>query len=240
MTSEPNPKLTDDVYASLRDLILSNVVHPGQKLVDRDLAEQLGVSRTPIREALNRLAMVGLVAARGRRGFYVNDFSAKEVSDLYVLRQVLEVHATRLAAENADEGHLRELDRILAESQELTKQPRKQVAAIRLDLAIHELIARASGNAALHRAIRDLLDKVMCVMWMDDVAMDVKAIEENHREHQTLLRLLRNRDADAAAALVHRHIEQAKQRLERVCQARDDLQADVLASRAPSLRGRAG
>ena len=61
MATKQSELLTDDVYARLRDLILSNVLRTGQKLVDRDLAEQLGVSRTPVREALGRLAMTGLV-----------------------------------------------------------------------------------------------------------------------------------------------------------------------------------
>ena len=66
--SKPEP-LIDSVYARIRDLILSNVLRAGQKLVDRDLADQLGVSRTPVREALGRLAMMGLDEARSRRGY---------------------------------------------------------------------------------------------------------------------------------------------------------------------------
>ncbi len=71
MASNRSKLLIDDVYGRLRDLILSNVLRAGQKLVDRELAEQLGVSRTPVREALGRLAMTGMVDYFFRRGYFL-------------------------------------------------------------------------------------------------------------------------------------------------------------------------
>jgi len=82
-------------------MIVTNALLTGQKLVDRELAQQLGVSRTPVREALGRLSMTGLVEKRIRRGYYVSKFSAEQVSDLYEFRKILEVNAARLAAQNA-------------------------------------------------------------------------------------------------------------------------------------------
>jgi len=83
MAANKPESLIDSAYARLRDLILSNEFRAGQKLVDRDLAQQLGVSRTPVREALGRLAMMGLVEARSRRGYYVRQYTAEEMTDLY-------------------------------------------------------------------------------------------------------------------------------------------------------------
>ena len=105
----------DDVYARLRDMVVSNVLHSGQKLVDRELAEQLGVSRTPVREALGRLAMTGLVENRARRGYYVSRFSAEEVPDLYEFRVMPEVDAVMLAVRTARSSDLDEFERILGE-----------------------------------------------------------------------------------------------------------------------------
>ncbi len=223
-------RLTDDVYGRLRDMILSNMVRPGQKLVDRDLAEQLGVSRTPVREALGRLAMTGLVVARARRGYYVSDFSAKQVTDLYEFRKILEVHATTLAAQNAQPSHLKEFDQLLAESEKLISRPNSHAAAITLDLKIHELIARASGNTSLHLAMQNLLDKVMCFIWLDDVTVSTDDLAAAHRQHQTLLRLIKQKDAERARMLIHSHIDEAQERLEKVFQARDDLRSLVLSS----------
>jgi DNA-binding GntR family transcriptional regulator len=236
MATERSELLIDEVYARLRDLILSNVLRAGQKLVDRDLAEQLGVSRTPVREALGRLAMTGLVEARTRRGYYVSTFSAEEVSDLYEFRKMLEVHAARLAAQNAQPSHLRELDRILGDSEKLASDPTNHAKAVKLDLEIHELIARASGNASLHKAIHNLLDKVMCFIWVDDVTVDVVTLAAAHRQHQALLHMIKEKDAEGAAVLIRTHIDGAQERLEKVFQARDDLRDAVLSAAPPKRR----
>lgn len=236
MATKQSELLTDDVYARLRDMILSNVLQAGQKLVDRDLAEQLGVSRTPVREALGRLAMMGLVEARTRRGYYVSMFSAKQVSDLYEFRKLLEVHAAKLAAQNAQPSHLREFDRILVESEKLTADPSNHANAVKLDLEIHELIARASGNESLHKAIQNLLDKVMCFIWVDDVTVDTVTLTAAHCEHQALLRMIKEKDAERAAEIIHTHIDNAQERLAKVFQARDDLRSAVLAA-TPTKRG---
>ena len=126
MATKSPELLIDNVYARLRELIITDVLRAGQKLVDRDLAERLGVSRTPVREALGRLAMMGLVEARSRQGYYVREYSAKEVTDLYEIRKVLEVYAARLAARNAQPSHLREFNRLLADSEKLTSVPANQ------------------------------------------------------------------------------------------------------------------
>lgn len=235
MATKRSELLIDDVYARLRDMILSNVLQAGQKLVDRDLAEQLGVSRTPVREALGRLAMMGLVEARTRRGYYVREFSAEQVSDLYEFRKMLEVHAARLAAKNAQPSHLREFDRILVDLEEVTSDPTKHANAVKLDLEIHELIARASGNASLHQAIQNLLDKVMCFIWVDDVTVDMITLAAAHGEHQALIHMIKEKDADGAAERIGTHIDSAQERLAKVFQARDDRRSAVLAA-SPSKR----
>lgn len=103
--------IIDDVYARLRDMVVSNVLHSDQKPGDRELAGQLGVSRTPVREALGCLAMIGLDENRAWRGSYVSRFSAEEVSDLYEFRVMLEVNAVTLAASNARSFDLDEIER---------------------------------------------------------------------------------------------------------------------------------
>ena len=146
MAADKQKPLIDSVYARIRDLILSNVLPAGQKLVDRDLAEQLGVSRTPVREALGRLAMMGLVEARSRRGYYVRQYSTHEVSDLYEFRKILEVNAARFAATHRLAEHVTQFDRILSDMDSLASNPSNRTRAVELDLEIHNLIARASGN----------------------------------------------------------------------------------------------
>jgi DNA-binding GntR family transcriptional regulator len=226
--SEP---LIDSVYARLRDLILSNVLRAGQKLVDRDLAEQLGVSRTPIREALGRLAMMGLVEARSRRGYYVKQYTAGEMTDLYDFRRILEVSAARLAAQNAQPDQLREFERILAESEKLAANPSNHARTVELDLEIHSLVARASGNTALHQAIQNLMDKVTCfiwVDWVDSATADAASIAAAHSEHKELIERIMDKDADGAAERLGSHIDNAREGLATLIKARDDLRSVVL------------
>jgi len=234
--NKPEP-LIDSVYARLRDLILSNVLRAGQKLVDRDLAEQLGVSRTPVREALGRLAMMGLVEARSRRGYYVKQYTEEEMSDLYEFRRILEVNAARLAAKNADKSQLSEFKRILTESEKLAANPTNQAKTVALDLEIHDLIARASGNAALHRSIQNLMDKVMCfiwVDWVDSAAADAVSIAAAHNEHRGLIERILDRDAEGAAKHIGEHIDNAREGLAGMLKARDDLRSAVLSGKRPA------
>jgi DNA-binding GntR family transcriptional regulator len=231
MATKRSDLLIDDVYERLRDLIFSNVLRAGQKLVDRDLAEQLGVSRTPVREALGRLAMTGLVEARARRGYYVTEFSAEQVVDLYEFRKMLEAHAVKLAAKNALPSHLDEFDGILADLEKLSPDPKDHAIAVKLDLEIHELIARASGNAPLHQAIHNVLDKVKCFIFVEASYKDALAVA--HREHQALLHMIREKDAERAAQFIHAHIDNAQQSLVELLRVREDLRSTALAAMPP-------
>ncbi len=235
MVANKSEPLIDSVYARLRDLILSNVFRAGQKLVDRDLAEQLGVSRTPVREALGRLAMMGLVEARSRRGYYVRQYTAEEMTDLYEFRKILEVNAARLAAQNAGPAHIREFEDILTKSEELAANPMNQAKTVELDLDIHDLIARASGNVSLYQAIHNLMDKVMCFIWVDwvDASLaDPVSIAAAHREHQGIIERIIAKDADGAADQLGAHIDDAQDGLAAMLRARDDLRNVVLAGTA--------
>ena len=231
VTSTQPQSIIGSVYARLRDLILTNVFHAGQKLVDRDLAEQLGVSRTPIREALGRLTMMGLVEARSRRGYYVRQYTEEEMTDLYEFRKILEVNAARLAAQHAEPTHIREFEDILTRSGELAANPTNRAKSVELDLDIHNLIARASGNVSLYQAIHNLMDKVMCFIWVDWVdtsVADPVSIAAAHREHQGLIERIIAKDADGAAEHLGAHIDNARDGLAAMLKARDDLRNVVI------------
>lgn len=235
MAVEKQEPLIDSVYARLRDLILSSVLRPGQKLVDRDLSEQLGVSRTPVREALGRLAMMGLVEARSGRGYYVRQYSADEVSDLYEFRKILEVNAARRAAENLRPEHVREFDRILRDMEKMDSSTSSRARSVELDLEIHLLIAKASGNIELYKAIKNLMDKIMCfiwVDWLDPSSANPETVAAANREHEELIVSIKNRDADKAAAQLGAHIDHARNVMTKLLRAREEYRDAVLAGAA--------
>lgn len=227
-TSDADVPLIDAVYERLRDMIITNAICTGQKLVERDLAQQLGVSRTPIRGALGLLSMTGLVENRTRRGYYVSKFSAEQVADLYEFRKLLEVNAAKLAARNAQPSHLRKIEQILRELGKLTPEPEDHARAVKLDLEIHELIAHASGNNSLHQAITGVLDKVMCFISVE--IGDKESLAAAHREHRALLKAIKGGDAEIAAKLIRTHIESAQESLLKIVQSREKLQIAVLSA----------
>lgn len=226
--------LIDAVYGRLRDMIVSNALQAGQKLVERDLASQLGVSRTPVRGALGLLSMAGLVENRIRRGYYVSKLSAEQVSDLYEFRKILEMSAAGLAAQRADVSHLHEIDCILDELQTLTPELENHARAVQLDMKIHELIARASGVKLLHQAIKAVLDKVMCFISVE--IGDRESLVAAHVQHKELLRAIQERNVKAAVDLVRQHIEGAQSSLLEVLHARERLQNAVLAAGRAKVR----
>lgn len=230
--------LTDDVCVRIRALILTNRLRPRQKLVDRDLAEQLGVSRTPVREALARLAMTGLVEARSRRGYYVAQIGSEQMSELYEFRKILEVAAARLAAANATADHHRRMEQILGRLEKLALSadaPDSPGKAVTLDLEIHNLIADASGNAPLRTAIHTLLDKVVAFIWADWLNVSIAATPEEivdaEREHKVLLRSILAKDAEGAARLMGAHLDSARKGLEGMIRNRAGMESGLLSVR---------
>src|SRR5271154_5329568 len=137
------PNLTELTYRSIKGQLLGGALPEGTRLTEELLATQLGVSKSPVREALNRLEAEGLVSIESRRGAYVREFSAKEVSDLYEFREMLELHS--IAAAKVTPGLLRELagsiDRTMA-----FLQARDKIRHVEEDLRFHGMIAEASGN----------------------------------------------------------------------------------------------
>jgi DNA-binding GntR family transcriptional regulator len=214
--------ISDKAYDRLKRMILSNRLRPGQKLLDRDLAKELGVSRTPVREALTRLEQDGLVNNRAGKGCFVADeMDAKQIADLYDLREMLETHAIRLAAKRASSSDLEELERVLAKLDESRKDPARRGEEHQLDLRIHEIIARASHNTFLDETVVRLLDRMNSFIWIQVFNEDPEAAELSHREHASLLTLIREKRADEAETVVRNHTRTAKQNILKLLRARE-------------------
>jgi DNA-binding GntR family transcriptional regulator len=154
------PNLTELAYLHIKQHILEGALGEGSKLTEDTLAAQLGISKSPVREALNRLESEGLVFIEPRRGAYVRSFSLQEACDLYGLREVLEVYAVGLA--NITSSLLDELSasihRIKADLDE-----RNTIAYVEEDIRFHNLIAAATGNKELCRILENISQKsVLC------------------------------------------------------------------------------
>lgn len=150
------PNLTELTYRSIKEQLLDGTLVEGARLTEEQLANQLGISKSPVREALNRLEAEGLINIEPRRGAYVREFSMQEVSDLYELREVLELHSISAA---------KITETLLSEMAESIQRTKKFLAAsdkwkhIEEDLRFHRMIASATGNAEFCRVFENVQQK---------------------------------------------------------------------------------
>ena len=151
-----SPNLTELAYQSVKQYLFDGSATEGTKLTEEWLATQLGISKSPVREAFNRLESEGLVSIEARRGAYVRKFSLKEVSDLYDLREILEVHAVGMV--KITPVLLHELAASIAHTEQLLDE-NNVLAHVEEDIRFHDLLAAATENEELRRVIENINHK---------------------------------------------------------------------------------
>lgn len=208
------PTAIDHAYGMIWRQLIKGERRPGERLSDTEIAVQLGLSRTPVRQALYRLSQEELVRFDPRRGFSVQTFTATDVREIYSVRGALEVLALRLAAprlttENL-ETHLRELYVARAA---LLKAPGRRADVLHLesDLRLHNLLIRASGNGRLLRTLAALRSQQTLFQYWD--TSYPRRNEAASREHERILLALIAGDVDEAAAGMADHISNAGNRV---------------------------
>lgn len=155
-----NPRpLGDIVYEALRDAIISQVLKPGERLMETELAEEMGVSRTPVREAMRKLELESYIVMIPRKGAYVAGLSIRDINNLFEIRGALESLAAGLAAARATQEEIEAMERNLV--MEATHFKSSDVInTIEVDTNFHELIYKASKNIRLQNMIKDLRDQI--------------------------------------------------------------------------------
>jgi DNA-binding GntR family transcriptional regulator len=191
----------DAVYEVLRRSILDGELSPGHRLRSDVLANELKVSRTPVREALRKLETEGLVDA-SRSGLVVRQSSEEDLVEIFYLREALEGMAARLAAENATRAEIDELHALFEDMEAVAA--RGDIALVRkLTGEFHLLVCRASHNKRLIQSLQGLLDHVRqaqsSTLYMPGRPADAL------KEHRALLRAIEKRDPDLAETLARQH-----------------------------------
>lgn len=196
--------LSDTVYAAVHHRIVTGVYRPNQRLVETEIAAELGASRTPVREALVRLVKDGL-AVRSRQGLTVREFTLPEVREIYEVRAAIEGYAARLAAERASPEALVALEHTLhhhARTSRGDKMDRAKVVEANADF--HDAVLEAAGNGrmrALAAANRSYFFNTEAAAVTSDEALSV-ALDE----HQLIYDAIVDRDPDRAEEIVRRHV----------------------------------
>lgn len=200
--------LRDVVFESLREAILEGKLSPGQRLMEVQLAEQLGVSRTPVREAIRKLELEGLVVMLPRKGAYVADISLKDLVDVLEIRASLEGLSASLAAERISEDDIKELEKIAQDFKEYALNGNVE-QLLKMDVEFHECIFKAANNKKLHQLINSLWEQVyrFRVTYISDYDSSVNII----KEHELILDAIKNGDSELAKKYATEHIEKAEQ-----------------------------
>lgn len=195
---------SDRVERALRDRILHGEVAPGARLNEVEIAGELGVSRGPIREALQRLASDGLVELQAHRGAFVRRLGPAEVRDLFEVRMALETTAARLAAQRATDAQLADLDALVHAGAEPIGH-----ADVRFQGArdLHARLAEATGNPAL-AAHLTLVNQELRLLRTRSGEVPARA-EHAVAEHAAIVAAVRAGDADGAAAAMEAHLRSA-------------------------------
>lgn len=204
-----NLTLWQRVYEHLRTAILEGQLEPGAELTEVALAEQLGVSRGPLREAIGRLAAEGLVTVSPRRGAVVRSLSKEEFLDLYQVREALERMAVQLAVPRLTDE---EFDGLTALNEEMATHAtnNKVEAFFEANRAFHARLLEASGNEKLQGLYQQLLDQLGRYRLR---SLTLRGnLQRSVSEHKAILRAAKRRDAERAAQLMAEHIRVPQRR----------------------------
>jgi DNA-binding GntR family transcriptional regulator len=204
--------LADRVYRRIRALILSGELAPGEPLRQEALAEGLGTSRTPLREALNRLASEGLIEFRPHRSAVVATFTQRDIEADYEARALVEPAAARLAAERAPRETASDLESALAAQRAAGSDLDRQFEANR---TFHVALVRGAGNPHLTRFVESLWGGRIAPVFYARQARRPGRIRRDLREHAEIARLVRAGEGEAAAQAVERHLTGALDELRR-------------------------
>lgn len=202
--ARPGP-LRHQVEETLRGLIVSGVLGPGEHLVESSIADRLGVSRGPVREALQALHAQGWVELRQGRGAFVHEPTVAEVDEVFGVRAALESEAAALAAGNVCESDLDELRKISARGRRAVRGGEYDLV-VATNSELHRRIAELSRNQLLGRLIASLDDRIR---WYLRPVVQGRG-ESSWDEHDAMIDALAEHDAARVAALMRHHTEQTR------------------------------
>lgn len=191
------------VFNKIREDILSGKYKRNEELKETAIGAELGVSRTPVREALRQLELEGLVTIIPNKGAYVNGITEKDIHDIYIIRSYLEGLCAKWACEHITDEQIDELEEIVYLSEfHAKKEHHEQILS--LDNKFHQLIYEASNSKILHHVLTDFHHYVERIRKIT-LASESRAINSN-KEHTAILEAIKQRNGDKAEELAHEHI----------------------------------
>lgn len=201
--------LREVVFESLREAIIQGTLKPGERLMELQLAEELGVSRTPVREAIRKLELEGFVVMVPRKGAYVAGITFKDITEVFEVRIALESLAAGLAAERITDEELDKLERSVVQIGEVMNSDIDALA--KFDHEFHKVIYQASRNKRLQAIILNLQEQIQRfrMTTLSQPGRMRLALEE----HKKIVDAISERNVELASALAGEHITNAENSL---------------------------
>lgn len=199
--------LREVVFESVRGAIISGVLKPGERLMEVQLAEKLGVSRTPIREAIRKLELEGLVIMMPRKGAYVADLSLKDITDVLEIRAALEGLASGLAALRITDEEIEELELTALQFHKAIEADDFENIVLK-DIEFHDRIFKATRNEKLLQITNNLREQVQRFRLM--YINKSNKSKDLSKEHYEIAEAISKRNIDMAERLAKKHIENAE------------------------------
>jgi len=196
--------LRDVVFNTLREAILKGDFTPGERLMEKQLAERMGVSRTPIREAIRKLELEGLVIMIPRKGAEVARITGKDISDVLEVRATLEALAVKLACKKMSDQELKELEIVNNEFRKAAEE--KDVKTlVEKDIEFHDIIFHSSDNDKLIQIINNLREQIY--RFRVEYIYKMKSYDSLVSEHDEIVNAMIKRKGKDASKIAREHIE---------------------------------
>ena len=213
--------LRDVVFNTLRQAILTGELKPGERLMEIHLANKLGVSRTPIREAIRKLELEGLVTMIPRRGAEVAQITEKSMNDVLEVRRALDALCVELACERITQEDMGRLKQA-CEAFEAAGRTRDVKKIARADVELHDIIVQATGNQRLVQLIHNLSEQMYRYRfeYIKDASQHQRLIDEHRMIYESIVK----KDREAASQAAHVHIDNQKKAI--IAQIRSEKKKD--------------
>jgi len=199
--------LSDEVYYKIKEKIIFRDLKPGERIIDKEIAEEFGVSRSIVRQSLNILEKKGLVTSFPRSGYYVKEIKEKDIEDIYDLRYLIEKYATKQAVSRLSQDEINKLEKLFNDAWNNLKKG-SSVKLIEADALLHWVLIDNCGNEKLKDVINNINSLALFYRVIDIVQED--RAEEVYKIHYKIFEAVKNKNAEKAEKLMADHIKKAK------------------------------
>lgn len=203
--------LTDQIYEYLSTSIIEGNINQGEKLLENDLCQQFGISRSPLRECFRILESEGLIILHPRKGAFVRELSKKDIEDVFPVRAVLESLAARLAVPNIGKKEIGIFNDLITKMDEALSN--KDIRSfLRLNFTFHSVFIKASNNQVLEKTLknlgRGLWQRIAFLYYQSPSGLDF-----SNNMHKEIVKAFQKKDAPSVQKLIEEHIEHARNQL---------------------------